>query len=413
MNPFLVIILVALILEFVLHLIANLFNLTALKLELPPALEDVYKPEDYRNSQEYTRSTTRFDLVTSAFGLIILLSFWFAGGFNYLDGVIRAWGFIPVASGLLYIGILTIVYSLLMLPFSVYATFVIEERFGFNRTTPGTFILDRVKGLALATLLGAPLLAGILSFFEYSGAYAWLYCWIATTVFLLAIQFIAPTWIMPLFNKFTPMESGQLKEAILNYANSVNFPIKNVFVMDGSRRSSKSNAFFTGFGRNKRIALFDTLIEKHTVPELVAVLAHEIGHHKKKHILQGMIIGILHAGVMFFLLSVFVDSPGLYQAFHMEQQSIYTGLLFFGLLYTSIELLLSIVIQIVSRRNEYEADRFAAETIEEPQSLVDALKKLSASNLSNLTPHPFYVFLNYSHPPLLQRVQAIQQHKTQ
>jgi STE24 endopeptidase len=350
--------------------------------------------------------------VTSAFGLIILLSFWFAGGFNYLDGVITAWGFVPVVNGLLYIGILTIVYSLLMLPFSVYATFVIEERFGFNRTTPGTFLLDRVKGLALAALLGAPLLAGILSFFEYSGAYAWLYCWIATTLFLLAIQFIAPTWIMPLFNKFTPMESGQLKEAILKYANSVNFPIKNVFVMDGSRRSSKSNAFFTGFGRNKRIALFDTLIEKHTVPELVAVLAHEIGHHKKKHIMQGMIIGILHAGVMFFLLSVFLHSSGLYQAFHMEQQSIYAGLLFFGLLYTSIELLLSIFIQMVSRRNEYEADRFAAETIDEPQSLVDALKKLSANNLSNLTPHPFYVFLNYSHPPLLQRVQAIQRHKT-
>jgi STE24 endopeptidase len=395
----------------VLHLIANLLNLKALKLELPPTLEGVYEPEEYRNSQEYTRANTRFDFMASSLGLLFLLSFWFAGGFNYLDQVIRTWGFVPVVNGLLYIGILLIAYSLLMLPFSIYATFVIEERFGFNRTTPRTFLLDRVKGLALATLLGAPLLAGILVFFEYSGTYAWLYCWIATTIFLVVMQFVAPTWIMPLFNKFTSMESGQLKEAILKYANSINFPIENVFVMDGSKRSSKSNAFFTGFGRKKRIALFDTLIEKHAVPELVAVLAHEIGHHKRRHILQGMIISILHAGLMFFLLSVFLDSPGLYEAFYMKQQSIYAGLLFFGLLYTAIELPLSIAMHVLSRKNEYDADRFAAETIDEPRSLVDALKKLSASNLSNLTPHPFYVFLNYSHPPLLQRVQAIQRYE--
>ena len=204
------------------------------------------------------------------------------------------------------------------------------------------------------------------------------------------------------------MESGELKESIIRYTRSVNFPIKNVFVMDGSKRSSKSNAFFTGFGRNKRIALFDTLIAQHTVPEMVAVLAHEVGHYKKKHILQGTIIGILHTGVIFFLLSIFISSQGLYQAFYMTQQSIYAGLLFFGLLYTPIELVLSVLMQMISRRNEYEADRFAAETISEPSSLIDALKKLSATNLSNLTPHPFYVFLNYSHPPLLQRVQAMQ-----
>lgn len=411
MNPFFVIILVALVFEFVLHLVANLLNLKALKLELPTTLAGVYKPEDYRNSQEYTRATTRFDFAAGTFSLLLLLSFWFAGGFNYLDQIVRAWGFVPIVNGLLYIGILLIAYSLLTLPFSVYATFVIEERFGFNRTTPHTFLLDLVKGLALVTLLGASLLAGVLSFFEYSGPYAWLYGWIAITIFSLVIQFVAPMWIMPLFNKFTPMESGKLKEAILNYARSVDFPVKNVFVMDGSKRSSKSNAFFTGFGRNKRIALFDTLIEKHTVSELVAVLAHEIGHHKKKHILQGMITGILHTGVIFFLLSVFLGSPGLYEAFYMDQESIYAGLLFFGLLYTPIELLLSIVMQVVSRKHEYEADRFAAETTDKPQSLVNALKKLSASNLSNLAPHPFYVFLNYSHPPLLQRLHAIQRYE--
>jgi len=204
------------------------------------------------------------------------------------------------------------------------------------------------------------------------------------------------------------MESGELKEAILRYARSVNFPIKNVFVMDGSKRSSKSNAFFTGFGLNKRIALFDTLIAQHTVLEIVAVLAHEVGHYKKKHILQRTIVSILHTCMIFFLLSLLLGSPDLYQAFYMRQESIYAGLLFFGLLYTPIELVLSIVMQIVSRKNEYEADRFAAETIYEPRNLIDALKKLSATNLSNLTPHPFYVFLNYSHPPLMQRIQTIQ-----
>jgi STE24 endopeptidase len=408
MNTFAIIILVALISEFSLELAGNLLNLKALKLELPPVLQGIYKPEDYRKSQKYIRATTRFGLVGSSFTLFLLLAFWFSGGFNWFDQVVRAWNLVPLISGLLYIGILLFAYSLLKLPFSIYNTFVIEERFGFNRATPRTFFLDHVKGLGLALLLGGLLLAGILALFQYVGLYAWLYCWAAVVVFSITMQYIAPTWIMPLFNKFTPMGSGELKEAILRYARSVNFPIKNVFIVDGSKRSSKSNAFFTGFGRNKRIALFDTLIAQHTVPEMVAVLAHEVGHYKKKHILQGTVVSILHTGIIFFLLSLFLGNPGLYQAFYMRQESIYAGLLFFSLLYTPLELVLSIVMQMVSRKNEYEADRFAAETIDEPRNLIDALKKLSATNLSNLMPHPFYVFLNYSHPPLMQRIQAIQ-----
>jgi len=213
---------------------------------------------------------------------------------------------------------------------------------------------------------------------------------------------------MPLFNKFTPLQEGDLRTAIFDYAKSVNFPIQNVFVIDGSRRSSKSNAFFTGFGRNKRIALFDTLIAQHTVPELVAVLAHEIGHYKKKHIVQGMVISILHFGLLFFLLSIFINSQGLYHAFYVERPSIYTGLIFFGLLYTPIEMALSVLLNMLSRKNEADADRFAALTIPEPLQLGNALKKLAANNLSNLTPHPFYAFLYYSHPPLLQRTEAIE-----
>jgi STE24 endopeptidase len=408
MNVFAIIILAALILEFALQLVTNLLNVKALKLELPPTVQGIYQAEEYRKSQEYLRATTRFGLVGSAFTLFVLLAFWFSGGFNYFDQVVRYWGFAPIVSGLLYIGILFLAYGILTLPFSIYGTFVIEERFGFNRTTPRTFFLDLVKGFSLSLLLGVPLLAAILALFEYAGSYAWLYCWAAAVVFSLVMQYVTPTWIMPLFNEFTPMESGELKEFILRYARSVNFPIKNVFVMDGSKRSSKSNAFFTGFGRNKRIALFDTLIEQHTVPEMVAVLAHEVGHYKKRHILQGTIVGIFHTGLIFFLLSLFLGSPDLYQAFYMKQESIYAGLLFFGLLYTPLELVLSVIMQMFSRKNEYEADRFAAETIDDPRSLIDALKKLAAKNLSNLTPHPFYVFLNHSHPTLLQRVQAIQ-----
>jgi STE24 endopeptidase len=291
---------------------------------------------------------------------------------------------------------------------TLYDTFVIEARFGFNKTTLATFLTDLLKSLGLAVGLGGPLLAGVMAFFAYAGPYAWVYCWLAMTVFTLGLQWLAPTWIMPLFNTFTPLEPGTLKDAILAYAGTVNFAVEDVFVIDGSRRSSKSNAFFTGFGKHKRIALFDTLIAGHTVSELVAVLAHEIGHYKMKHILRSMVLSILHLGVMFFLLSVFLHHEGLFQAFFVQQPSVYAGLVFFGMLYTPIELVLSIGMQIVSRHHEYEADRFAVDTFEEPAALAQALKKLSVHNLANLTPHPFYAFLHYSHPPMLQRLRAIQ-----
>ncbi len=408
MNVLAIIILAALVLEFTLKLAGNLLNLKALKLEPPPVLQGIYQPAEYHKSQEYLRATTRFALLESGLTLILLLIFWFSRGFSWFDMVVRSWQLAPLPSGLLYTGILFLTYHLLTLPFSIYATFVLEERFGFNRTTPRMFFTDQVKGIGLAVVLGGLLLAGLLALFQYAGSYAWLYCWATVIIYSLALQYIAPTWIMPLFNKFTPMAAGELRDAIMSYARSVDFPLQNVFVMDGSKRTSKSNAFFTGFGRNKRIALFDTLIAQHTVSGMVAILAHEIGHYKKKHVLQGIIVGILQAGVILFLLSLFIHMPDLYQAFYMRQESIYAGVLFFGLLYTPIEMVLSVLMQMLSRKHEYEADRFAARTIADPQNLVQALKRLSADNLSNLTPHPFFVFLNYSHPPLSQRIPAIQ-----
>jgi len=409
MNIYAIIILSTILLEFILDLAADLFNLKALSPTLPQEFAGHYDADKYAKSQRYTRVNTYFGFVTGTFDLLVVLLFWFAGGFQFLDGLVRGWNLQAIWSGLIYIGILVLLKMLLSLPFSIYSTFVIEEKFGFNRTTVKTFILDLLKGLLLGILLGGPVLTGVLAFFQFAGSLAWLYCWIAVTLFSLIIQYVAPTWIMPLFNKFKPIEDGELKDRIMNYAQEVKYSLKEVMIMDGSKRSSKCYAFFTGFGKNKRIALFDTLVEKHSVGELVAVLAHEIGHYKKKHILKGMVTGILHSGVMFFLLSLFISNKELFAAFYVKEVSIYAGLLFFGMLYAPIEMILSIFMNIISRKHEYEADRFAVETTREPETFVTALKKLVVDNLSNLTPHPFYVFFNYSHPPVLARIQAIRQ----
>ena len=407
MNIYAIIILVAIVVDFVLEIISNRLNLKSLTKKLPDEFEDVYDEDTYAKSQEYTRTRTKFGFITGTFNLLLLLGFWFSGGFNWLDQWARGFDYGVIGTGLIFIGSLVIAKSIISLPFSLYSTFVIEERFGFNKTDAKTFIADRLKGLALSVLIGGPLLAGIIAFFEYGGAWAWLYAWLAVTAFSLVMQYVAPTWIMPLFNKFEPLEDGELRQAIESYADKVDFPLQGIYVMDGSKRSSKSNAFFTGFGKNKRIALFDTLIENHTTEELVAVLAHEIGHYKKKHIVKNMTISILHTGIMFVLLSIFLQVPALFDAFFMEEMSVYAGLLFFGLLYSPVETILGIFMQMMSRTHEYEADNFAATTIEKPEEMVNVLKKLSKDNLSNLTPHPFYVFLNYSHPPALKRIKAI------
>ena len=408
MNIYAIIILATLLVDTLLDIISNKLNLSSLSKELPGEFEGVYDSDTYARSQEYTKVRTKFGFITGAFDLVILLVFWFSGGFNVLDQMVRSWGFGELITGLIFISILMVAKSIISLPFSIYSTFVIEERFGFNKTTPKTFVLDLVKGLLLGAIIGLPLLAGILAFFMYTGSLAWLYAWGAVTVFTLVMQYVAPTWIMPLFNKFTPLEEGELRTSIEAYTARVDFPLQGLFVIDGSKRSSKSNAFFTGFGKNKRVALYDTLIENHTIPELVAVLAHEIGHYKKKHIIKGMVISILHTGVLFFLLSVFLNAEGLFDAFYMQEMSVYTGLIFFGMLYSPIEMILSVFMQMSSRKHEYEADAYAAETTGQPGDMISTLKKLSKDNLSNLTPHPFYVFLNYSHPPVLQRIKAIQ-----
>lgn len=409
MNIFTIIILAAILIDFTLGIIAERLNLKALSKEVPEEFKDVYDEETYAKSQEYTRVKTRFGFITGTFDLLVLIAFWFSGGFNWLDQWARGFDFGVIGTGLIFIGALILAKTIISLPFGIYSTFVIEERFGFNKTDAKTFVMDRLKGLLLTVIIGAPLLAGIIAFFEFGGTWAWLYAWLAVTAFSLVMQYIAPTWIMPIFNKFEPLKDEELRQAIEDYAEKVNFPLKEIYVMDGSKRSSKSNAFFTGFGKNKRIALFDTLIENHTTEELAAVLAHEIGHYKKKHIVKNMAISILHTGIMFVLLSIFLQIPALFDAFFMEEMSVYAGLLFFGMLYSPVETILGIFMQKVSRKHEYEADHFAASTIDDEEEMVNVLKKLSKDNLSNLTPHPFYVFLNYSHPPVLNRIEAIRE----
>ena len=409
MNAFMVIVLAALLVDYVLTLAAEVLNLRAMRRTPPAELEGVYQPDEYARSQSYGRERTRFGLIVDTFRLGIVLVFWFSGGFEYLDDAVRGLGWHVVPIGLVYVGVLVIGFSLLTLPFSVYSTFVIERRFGFNRTAPRTFVADRVKGLALAVVLGGPLLAVVLAVFEYGGSLAWVYCWAAVTLFSLGVQFIAPTWIMPLFNRFEPLAPGELRDAIFDYARSNDFAIKDIFVMDGSKRSTKANAFFSGFGKSKRIALFDTLVDKHTVAELVAVVAHEIGHYKKKHILKMTAIGVVNTGVVFFLLSLFLENQSLFDAFLMDETSVYAALVIFGLVYTPISMVLSIAANYVSRRHERQCDVWAAQTTSEPSALADALKKLSADNLSNLSPHPLLVFLKYDHPPLLERVRSVEE----
>jgi STE24 endopeptidase len=312
-----------------------------------------------------------------------------------------------VATGLAFLAALGLARMLVGLPFAIWSTFVMEERFGFNRTSRATFVTDRLKGLLLAIGLGGPLLAAILWLFETAGPSAWAWGWGISSVALVTIQFVAPAWIMPLFSRFTPLAAGGLRDAILEYARAVGFPLADVYVVDGSRRSTKANAFFTGFGRHRRIALFDTLLSTLDPAAVVAVVAHEVGHWKRGHVPRGIALGILHLGAMFLLLRFFLGQPTLFEAFGITQPSPAAGLVLFGLVLSPVELLLSVVLHAWSRRNEREADRFAVETTLDGPALARGLKRLSADSLANLTPHPLTVWLDYSHPPVLERIRAL------
>ena len=407
MNIYLLIILSALIGEFLLRTLVRVLNLKALDPGLPNEFQGYYDEEKYARSQEYTRVNTRFAFFTTSFDLIVILVFILFGGFNFVDQIVRGFGLSTLPSGLAFFGILFFASDLISTPFSLYQNFVIEENFGFNKMTLKTFILDKLKGYLLTLVLGGVFLTAILFFFEKTGEYGWLYAWGIIGLFMILIQPLFTLVIAPMFNKFTPLEKGELRTAIENYAQKVEFPLSRIDVMDGSKRSAKSNAYFSGFGKQKRIALFDTLLEKHSNDEMVAILAHEVGHYKKHHIKVGILISILHTGLLFWLLSIFIDNPGLFEAFKMKEISVYGGLTFFMILYSPVELVLSVIMNAVSRRNEFQADAYSAKTTEKSEHLISGLKNLSVSNLGNLTPHSLSVLLDHSHPPVLERITAL------
>ncbi len=407
MNIYLLIILSALIGEFLLRTLVRVLNLKALDPGLPNEFQGYYDEEKYARSQEYTRVNARFAFFTTSFDFIIILVFILFGGFNFVDQIVRGFGLSTLPSGLAFFGILFFASDLISTPFSLYQNFVIEEDFGFNKMTLKTFILDKLKGYLLTLVLGGVFLTAILFFFEETGEYGWLYAWGIIGLFMILIQPLFTLVIAPMFNKFTPLEKGELRTAIENYAQKVGFPLSRIDVMNGSKRSAKSNAYFSGFGKQKRIALFDTLLEKHSNDEMVAILAHEVGHYKKHHIKVGILISILHTGLLFWLLSIFIDNPGLFEAFQMKEISVYGGLTFFMILYSPVELVLSVIMNAVSRKNEFQADAYSAKTTEKSEHLISGLKNLSVSNLGNLTPHSLSVLLDHSHPPVLERITAL------
>ncbi|MBH50176.1 MAG: peptidase M48 [Candidatus Marinimicrobia bacterium] len=408
MNFYLVIIVTALTVEFLVNRVTGMLNIRSLSSALPEEFKNIYDKEKYSKSQSYTRTNEKFDMAADTFSYVIIICMIIFGFFNIIDVWVRNFGFqSEVINGLLFFGLFILIQDIISSPFSLYKIFVIEEKYGFNKMSLSTYFLDKLKSLFLMVLLGGPMLSLILYFFETFDNTAWLYAWCIVSGFILILQPLFTTFIAPLFNTFTPLEEGELRSAIESYAKNVDFPISRIDVMDGSKRTSHSNAYFSGIGKRKRIALFDTLLEKQTSQEILAIVAHEVGHFKKKHIQQGILISILNSGIMFYLISVFMKNQILFEAFQMNQISVYGSLIFFQILFSPLSTIISVFANALSRRNEFEADEYSAKTTGEPENLISGLKKLTVENLGNLTPHPLNVFLNFSHPPVLERIRAL------
>ena len=407
MSIYFIIIIGMLLFQYILEILVNILNLRALKPSLPSEFKDTFDEDKYIKSQEYTKTNTKFSFITSTFSLIVNLTFIFGGIYNYIDILVRNYGYDANLTGLLFFGFLFIINDILNIPFSLYKTFIIEEKFGFNKTTITTYLSDKLKGYFLAILIGGPVLYLILYFFSTYTSYGWLYVWMFLVSFSILMQPIFTTFIAPMFNKFTPLEDGPLLSRIKNYLKEVNFPVAKLEVIDGSKRSSHSNAYFSGIGKYKRIALFDTLLEQMNDDEILSIIAHEVGHYKLKHIYTGILLSALQSGIMLYILSIFINNSSLFEVFQMENLSVYASLVFFSMLYSPISMIIGIFFTMVSRKNEFSADAYSVKTAKLPDSLISGLKKLSKENLSNLTPHWLNVFLNYTHPPVLDRIVAI------
>ena len=405
-TSILTLLLVIITADFALERFLGYLNNHSAKKPIPEELKGIYDEEKYAKSQAYNRATSKFGMLTATFSFVLLFVAVYFGWFGVLDKWLREFSpFAPVTT-LMFFGALFVISDVIGTPFSLYQTFILEEKFGFNKMTQKTYWLDKLKSYLLTIIIGGILLAALVYLVMEMGSGFWIYFWGVITVFILFMNVFYTSLLLPLFNKLTPMEDGELKQSIEQYSEKVKFPLKNIFVMDGSKRSSKGNAFFSGLGRNKKVVLFDTLVEKHTTEELTAVFAHEVGHFKKKHIILGTIISILSIGVMLYLLSLMIFNSEVSWAMGGDITAIHLNILAFGMLYTPVSRVLGIFGNMLSRKNEYEADEYALTTYA-GQPLIDGLKKMSSDHLSNLTPHPAYVFVHYSHPPLLQRVRSM------
>lgn len=374
---------------------------------LPEKLTGICDKEEYRKSQRYQKDNNKLSFWSSSFNLAVILIMIIAGGFAFADNIARLLSTNSIIIALIFFGIIGFVSDIINIPFGYYDTFVIEKKYGFNTMTLRTFITDHIKSWFIALLVGIPVLGLITWFYYKTGRNFWWYAWGLITVFSVFINLFYSELIVPLFNKQIPLPEGTLRTMIESFAQKTGFKLRNIFIIDGSKRSTKANAYFSGFGPKKRIVLYDTLQKELSDEEIVAVLAHEIGHYKKKHVLLNLIFSVITTGIMLFLLSIVVNSPSLSHALGSKNASFHLGLIVFGILYSPLSLLIGLLTNYISRNNEFAADRFVKENFK-PGILAEALKKLSVKNLSNMLPHPAYVFFHYSHPPLLQRLEELE-----
>ncbi|WP_136467207.1 M48 family metallopeptidase [Flagellimonas onchidii] len=400
------VIIAILVIQYTIQQVLEFLNARRFKSSVPEELNDVFDHAEYQKAQQYQRANYKFGLFSDGFSLILTLCFLFFGGFEWIDGITRSITEEAIPMALLFFGFILLGSGILGLPFSYYQTFVIEQEYGFNKTTKKLFFLDKLKGSLLGLVLGGGLLTLFMLFYKWTGPNFWIYAWLLAGFFILFMNLFYSRLIVPLFNKQTPLTEGNLKNAIENYAHKVGFELKNIFVIDGSKRSTKANAYFSGFGREKRITLFDTLINDLEEDEIVAVLAHEVGHYKRKHIIFNLAVSLGLMGLTLYILSLFINTPEISLAIGVSTPSFHAGLIGFVLLYSPISEITGLAMNYLSRKFEFQADDYAKETFA-PQPLITSLKKLSKNSLSNLTPHPAYVFVHYSHPPLVERIRNL------
>ncbi|RLJ64463.1 STE24 endopeptidase [Lacinutrix venerupis] len=397
-----------LIISFCVDQILDLLNAKHYNDAIPEELKDVYNTEEYQKSQNYKKTNYKFSIVTASFSLITTLIFFFLDGFAFVDALARNFTSNNIIITLIFFGIIMLGNDVLATPFAYYKTFVIEEKFGFNKTTKKLFIIDKLKGWLMGIIVGGGILTLLVLFYQIAGNNFWLYAWVLIAVFTLFMNLFYSRLIVPIFNKQTPLEAGNLRDAISSYAKTVGFNLDKIFVIDGSKRSTKANAYFSGFGSEKRVTLYDTLINDLENEEIIAVLAHEVGHYKKKHIIFNLVTSLLLTGLMLYVLSLLIGNPLLSQALGVAQPSFHIGLIAFGILYSPISTITGLIMNWFSRKFEYQADDYAKKTYK-AEPLITSLKKLSKNSLSNLTPHPAYVFMHYSHPTLLERFRNLKQ----